>query len=179
MASFSAAVALIAVASETPALPEEPAALILSRELDGGEVKAFADRVKKLGYFWDLREVRILEPCWSACTFYLSHPNLCVGERAVFYFHAPRDKYTNKVSADFESYLLPLYPEWVRKWIAHQGGISHDWTKYLILSNSYARQFVRACEKEPWDATAARLLKMGELIAESRKIPIPRPKPAR
>jgi hypothetical protein len=107
----------------------------------GGEVIVYALRVLKLkraGSF-----VAITGRCASACTLHLALPTskMCVGRNVSFAFHLPygSSERSNRVAA---SYLMRSYPNWVRRWIAAQGGLS---SRMITMEYAYASRFLPTC----------------------------------
>jgi hypothetical protein len=105
----------------------------------GGLVYQHALKVAKLRDSGE--QVKILGLCASACTLHLSLPNICVGKRARFEFHAAYGAGV-KGNAYATKYLMRSYPVWVRNWIASQGGLSG---RVITMRGSYARKFVGGC----------------------------------
>ena len=90
--------------------------------------------------------------CASACTLYLSHPNICSTEKGKFWFHAPwisvpkkpfifrhgikifvdRDRVVRslKLYTILHKYIMHTYYPWnVNKIIIEQGGLTRTWIK--------------------------------------------------
>jgi hypothetical protein len=100
----------------------------------GGQVGPFLDlfqRVRDSG-----ERVVIDGPCLSACTLVLSmvpSSRICVTRRAVLGFHAARSMdRRGRMYAEPEasSLVLQAYPEGVRDWIVHRGGLT---SRLLLL----------------------------------------------
>lgn len=85
--------------------------------------------------------VRIMGRCASACTLYLSLPNVCIGPRAYFQFHAPYGS-NPKANQYVKEYMMKEYPAWVRNWINKNGGLSR---RLLTMSGKAASRHVRRC----------------------------------
>jgi len=73
--------------------------------------------------------------CASACTLLLGvipHNRICVTPRAVLAFHAAWDVSLTgaQTSAPGTKYLWSRYPDGVRRWIRHHGGLRSE-TIYL------------------------------------------------
>jgi hypothetical protein len=89
------------------------------------------------------RKVAFAGQCASACTLLLALPNrqVCIHPGAYFGFHAPSGP--NSAAAEaVGAYMVKKYPNWVRTWLADQGGLS---AQLKIMDYSYARQFIGAC----------------------------------
>lgn len=67
-------------------------------------------------------EVQIRGQCLSACTMYLSVPNLCVSPEAVVGFHGPRSQTTgNSLSDSSASQIMAMhYPVAIRDWFLQE-----------------------------------------------------------
>lgn len=82
--------------------------------------------------------VEVLGVCASACTLFLSSPEVCIGPEATFIFHEPHGP-----NAEWgEAFLMQSYPAWTRDWITTQGGLSSE---LLILPASIAAAYIEAC----------------------------------
>jgi hypothetical protein len=81
--------------------------------------------------------------CESACTLYLSlpHDQTCIAPGASFRFHAPVAA-TKSASQIAESYMLSVYPDWVKSWINSKGGLSRH---LITMDYEYASQYISAC----------------------------------
>ena len=107
----------------------------------GGYVAEYALRL------YEMREarqkVRFVGVCDSACTLFLALPagQTCIAEGAYFRFHAPSAPSTSATAA-VAAYMMRKYPQWVRAWIATQGGLSDRLT---TMSYGYAQKFIRTC----------------------------------
>src|ERR1700748_3787784 len=99
----------------------------------GGQVGPFLDLFEKVRASGE--RVVIDGPCLSACTLVLSmvpHERICVTRRAVLGFHAARSMdRRGRLYAEREAskLLLEAYPDGVRNWIRHRGGL----TSHLLL----------------------------------------------
>ena len=99
----------------------------------GGQVGPFLDLFEKVRASGE--RVVIDGPCLSACTLVLSmvpHERICVTRRAVLGFHAARSMdRRGRMYAEPEASKLVLeaYPDGVRNWIRHRGGL----TSHLLL----------------------------------------------
>ena len=123
---------LVALLGALAALPAQAEVRILASP--GGQVGPFLDlfeRVRDSG-----ERVVIDGPCLSACTLVLSMvPNerICVTRRAVLGFHAARSvDRRGRMYAEPEAseMVLDAYPDAVRGWIRHRGGLS---SRLLLL----------------------------------------------
>jgi hypothetical protein len=101
----------------------------------GGSVVAYALQAR------ETTEARIEGICASACTLFLSVEDLCVGPSARFLFHAAYGAAPDMNEWATE-YLLRSYPEWVREWIASEGGLSET---ILELPPELIRQHLKEC----------------------------------
>jgi hypothetical protein len=104
----------------------------------GGFVAEYAIRL------YEIREarqkVRFVGVCDSACTLFLALPaeQTCITKGTYFRFHAPSASAATAVAA----YMMRKYPQWVRAWIAAQGGLSDQ---LATMSYAYAQNFMRTC----------------------------------
>ena len=100
----------------------------------GGQVGPFIDLFEKVRNSGE--RVVIDGPCLSACTLVLSmvpSERICVTRRAVFGFHAARSMdRRGRLYAEPEASKLVLqaYPDQVRDWIVHRGGLT---SRLLLL----------------------------------------------
>ena len=100
----------------------------------GGQIGHYLDRFAAVRNSGEL--VVIDGPCLSACTLVLGvipRDRICVTSRARLGFHTAwrADKKSRMVSADDGTQLLmDTYPQEIRNWIAHRGGLSRQ-LKYL------------------------------------------------
>jgi hypothetical protein len=146
----------------------------------GGRFSEYIERIRD--FYQSAEEVKIRGPCISACMLYLALPNICVGTRTSFHFHAPRDRDTNKVDPEFVAYFVSLYPPWVRRWIEARGGLNHDPRKWLSMRNSYARRYLRECGR-PRSSMTGMMLEVVRLASSLDHgvrlmgMPVPRKKP--
>lgn len=107
----------------------------------GGYVAEYALRL------YEMREarqkVRFVGVCDSACTLFLALPaqQTCIAKGAYFRFHAPTAPSASAAAA-VAAYMLGKYPQWVRAWIATQGGLSD---RLATMSYGYAQKFMRTC----------------------------------
>jgi hypothetical protein len=107
----------------------------------GGYVAEYALRL------YEMREarqkVKFVGVCDSACTLFLALPaeQTCIAKGAYFRFHAPSAPSASAAAA-VATYMMRKYPQWVRTWIAAQGGLSD---RLATMSNSYAQNFIRTC----------------------------------
>src|ERR1700760_169355 len=124
---------ILAVALSIAAIPATRAEVRILAS-PGGQVGPFLDlfqRVRDSG-----ERVVIDGPCLSACTLVLSmvpSSRICVTRRAVLGFHAARSMdRRGRMYAEPEasSLVLQAYPEGVRDWIVHHGGLT---SRLLLL----------------------------------------------
>jgi hypothetical protein len=89
------------------------------------------------------RKVRFVGVCDSACTLFLALPakQTCITEGVSFRFHAPSAPSASAAAA-VAAYMMRKYPEWVRAWIAAQGGLSD---RLVTMRYEYANRFMRTC----------------------------------
>lgn len=106
---------------------------------DGGYVVDYALKLEQ--YRDSGEEIRILGRCDSACTLYLSLPNICVGRNASFSFHKPWGA-RREVIEMMQAYMMEQYPEWVRQWIKSKGGLGRH---YIVLRGKQLRRHLRRC----------------------------------
>jgi len=94
----------------------------------GGQIGPYLDNLTNLRSSGE--HVIIDGPCLSACTMILGvipRDHLCVTHRARLGFHAawrPDDAGRAVVSRDGTQLLMAVYPQQVRNWIAHHGGLT-------------------------------------------------------
>ena len=108
----------------------------------GGSVVHYALTTQRLKE--ERRFVRFSGRCASACTLYLSLPSdlTCIGPGAHFAFHLPYSSPDNP-HQETARFMISSYPEWVRTWIASQGGLS----KHIkVMGYDYASQYIRPCQ---------------------------------
>jgi hypothetical protein len=159
------------------ALAMSPARAVTIDRDNGGRFSDYLERIR--AFYRSAEEVKIRGPCISACTLYLVLPNICVGRKVSFHFHAPRDPDTNRVDPEFVAYFVSLYPPWVSDWIKARGGLSHDPRKWLSMRNSYARRFLRECGK-PMTPTMREVMRLSTSPDHGIRLmgmPVPRKKP--
>lgn len=107
----------------------------------GGFVAEYAIRL------YEMREarqkVRFVGLCDSACTLFLALPaeQTCITQGAYFRFHAPSAPSASAATA-VGAYMMRKYPQWVRAWIAAQGGLSD---RLATMDYAYAQNFMRTC----------------------------------
>lgn len=81
--------------------------------------------------------------CASACTLYLGlgSQRTCIAPGASFVFHRAYG-----ASADMNQwgtdYMIRQYPDWVRSWIARNGGLTN---RLIRMDYEYASRFMRPC----------------------------------
>ena len=120
----------------------------------GGYVAEYALRL------YEMREarqkVRFVGVCDLACTLFLALPaeQTCITEGVYFRFHAPSAPSASAATA-VAAYMMRKYPQWVRVWIAAQGGLTDRLTTmgYAVRPEIHANLHVRAAlsdrEKSP------------------------------
>ena len=107
----------------------------------GGYVAEYALRLYEMK---EARQrVRFVGVCDSACTLFLALPaeQTCITEKAYFRFHAPLAPSASAAAA-VATYMMRKYPQWVRTWIAAQGGLSD---RLATMTYAYAQNFIRTC----------------------------------
>jgi ABC-type Fe3+ transport system permease subunit len=107
----------------------------------GGYVAEYALRLYEMK---EARQrVRFVGVCDSACTLFLALPaeQTCITESAYFRFHSPSAPSASAAAA-VAAYMMRKYPQWVRVWIAAQGGLSD---RLATMSYAYAQNFIRTC----------------------------------
>ena len=136
---ISAAVVGISLLAQ-PSLSEATTRISNDR---GGLVIKYAIRVLKLKRAGT--HVAITGRCSSACTLHLSLPKarMCISRGASFGFHLPygATRRGNHVAA---SYLMRSYPNWVRRWIANQGGLT---SRMITMKYAHASHFIPTCNQ--------------------------------
>lgn len=92
--------------------------------------------------------------CMSACTMLLGivpPQDVCTRPGVVFGFHAARDAdYADDgfiVSQTGTALLMSYYPQPIRDWIRHQGGLNSE---MLLLSGRELERYVRPCPRNQW-----------------------------
>jgi hypothetical protein len=115
----------------------------------GGQLGPYLEKLQSLRSSG--RRVVIDGDCLSACTMVLGvipRDHLCVTPRARFGFHAawsPTES-GRQTSSEGTELLMSYYPQQVRNWIAHRGGL----TPHLIyLSGRELEGVAPACQPEP------------------------------
>lgn len=112
------------------------------RNDSGGYVVAYAMRLDELKK--NKTKVRFSGRCDSACTMYLALPRTtaCLEPGAKFRFHLPsaRSRATVARATDF---LMSTYPQWVRQWIAANGGLT---SSLKTMSYDHASKFLPTCK---------------------------------
>jgi hypothetical protein len=137
MSSRSAALLAFAVFITTPAF----AATIDDDR--GGRLQEYAYRAQR--YRQSGEQVRIMGLCGSACTLYLSVPNLCLGPRARLLFHTLQEGLEKDAPPApwATEWIMKEYPDWVRDWIAQQGGLSRE---IMEMPHAFAANFLEKCQ---------------------------------
>lgn len=111
-----------------------PNSVVISND-HGGNLASYEIQARE--FEWTKTWVEVAGFCDSACTLFLRHHEVCIHPGASFGFH--RATNTNGTA-----HLLRQYPEWVRQWIADQGGLS---SAIKRMNFEYASQFVPTCER--------------------------------
>jgi len=107
----------------------------------GGNIAAFA--ADAAGYRDSGTSVQFTGRCDSACTLFLGLPSrqICVAPGAYFRFHSPTAA-SARAEHVAQNYMMRKYPGWVRAWIGHNHGLSHQ---LITMDYGYASQFVKTC----------------------------------
>ena len=107
----------------------------------GGYVASYVARLVTLRE--EGRKVAFAGECDSACTLFLALPRnqVCISPGAFFGFHAPSAPTASGAEAA-GAFMLNQYPNWVRRWIAEQGGLS---ARLTLMDYSYASQHIDPC----------------------------------
>ncbi|ETD90734.1 hypothetical protein U713_04465 [Rhodobacter capsulatus YW2] len=103
---------------------QPPAPIIVRNDL-GGDVGAFANRIRAMAAAGQTVEIR--GACYSACTMYLGLPGSCINRNSQFGFHRP--SYFGLALApeefDFWSRVIAAhYPPALRDWYLREGRYS-------------------------------------------------------
>lgn len=117
--------------------------VVTIRSDPGGVIAQYAMKVRKIE-----REdafIRFDGRCDSACTLYLrlAATRACVSTRSSFGFHLPHGV-PGRQAALARDYMLNSYPDWVRRWISDNGGLT---SRLKTMPYAYARQFVPDCDE--------------------------------
>jgi hypothetical protein len=120
---------------------EEVSRTVTIRNNRGGHVIDYVQQLEQ----WKQSgtQVRFVGRCDSACTLYLALPesNTCIARNASFRFHAPRGG-TPQINRVMETYMTQSYPDWVRVWLEHRGGLKRQ---VITMDYRYASRFMRPC----------------------------------
>lgn len=94
----------------------------------GGDVIEYLGKIKRVP---DGEQVQIVGYCASACTLYLSKPNVCISKNTKLMFHsalvdAPILSMEERRAATrmWNRYMMNKYPEWARQIINKRGGLT-------------------------------------------------------
>lgn len=104
----------------------------------GGNVAAYVMRAERISP----RGIQIKGICDSACTMYITVPNVCLHPSASFGFHLPFNR-SGKNNSAAHTYMMGRYPAWVRRWIAANGGLNNSIKR---MNYAYASRYVRTCK---------------------------------
>jgi hypothetical protein len=132
----------------------------------GGILLDYAKRWQT--YYQAQEEVRIMGYCASACTLFLTLPNVCIGRNVQFAFHAPYIDQGDNTDVDFQTeyakaWTMNRYPGWVQNFIMAAGGLSK---RTLHMGYAIAGKHMRTCGKP-----------LPSRLATLRIIPREKPKP--
>ena len=107
----------------------------------GGFVADYAIRLYEMRQA--RQKVRFVGVCDSACTLFLALPaeQTCITKGTYFRFHAPSAPSASAATA-VAAYMMRKYPQWVRAWIAAEGGLSDQ---LATMDYAYAQNFMRTC----------------------------------
>jgi len=113
----------------------------------GGFLQDYAKRWQ--AYYQAKEEVRIMGYCGSACTLFLTLPNVCIGRNVQFAFHAPYIEQRDNADVDFQTeyakaWTMNRYPGWVQTFIMAAGGLSK---RTLHMGYAIAGKHMRTCGK--------------------------------
>lgn len=89
----------------------------------GGPIAIYQDRVARAP-----GPIIIDGPCNSACTLFLSRPDICVTPRASFGFHTIRIPATGQELLGYSAILMKAYPPKIKKWLKSEGGLKYIFT---------------------------------------------------
>ncbi len=156
-AAFAAALlaALTLPASATVRITADP----------GGQIGPYLDKLENLRKSG--QNVVIDGACLSACTMILGvipRDHLCVTPRARLGFHAawmPDGAGHQVTSREGTDLLMDHYPQQIREWIAHRGGLSPH---LIFLSGSELTAMYPACERDAGDRSGAARVESRQLL---------------
>jgi hypothetical protein len=139
----------------------------------GGILQDYAKRWQ--AYYQAREEVRIMGYCASACTLFLTLPNVCVGRNVQFAFHAPYIEQRYNADVDFQTeyakaWTMNRYPGWVQDFIMAAGGLSK---RTLHMGYAIAGKHMRTCGKPGGKRVQTAL----PMPVGPKLVPIPRQKP--
>ncbi|MGP1355747.1 hypothetical protein [Roseicyclus sp.] len=108
---------------------------------NGGSVVGYAQAVARLRGQDTL--VVFNGRCASACTLFLALEDhrTCVAPGASFLFHGAHGA-NHDMNEWGTRFMMGQYPEWVRTWIARNGGLT---SRVIRMDYAYASQFMRTC----------------------------------
>jgi hypothetical protein len=139
----TAAWASLANANAAPLLQsgDSPSSVSIANN-SGGNIVDFA--MDAAGYREAGTMVRFTGRCDSACTLFLGLPaqQTCVSKGAYFRFHAPFGV-SDRAQRTAQAYLMHKYPSWVRAWIGHNNGLTHQ---LITMDYNYASRFMPTCD---------------------------------
>jgi hypothetical protein len=129
------------LAHPAEAIPDASGPTIVISRDNGGNLVEYArmvTRARNANTF-----VRFQGQCASSCTLFLSlrSSQTCISRGASFVFHRAYG-----AQEDFNQwgteYLIERYPDWVRRWINANGGLT---SRLIRMDYAYASQFLRPC----------------------------------
>ena len=122
-------------------------ALVRIKADPGGQIGPYLENLMELR---DSGERVVIDgPCLSACTMILGvipRERICVTSRARLGFHAAWNPSRNGepvTSHTATKFLMDIYPQNVRTWIARRGGLSR---RMIVLSGTELAAMYRTCQ---------------------------------
>jgi hypothetical protein len=121
-------------------------ALVRIKADTGGQIGPYLENLMALKNSGE--RVAIDGPCLSACTMVLGvipRDRICVTSRARLGFHAawnPGQNGQPVTSQAATKFLMDIYPEHVKSWIKHRGGLSR---RMIVLSGSELSAMYPTC----------------------------------
>ena len=115
----------------------------------GGQIGPYLDKLESLRKSG--QNVIIDGACLSACTMVLGvipREHLCVTPRARLGFHAawsPDDAGRQVTNREGTELLMSVYPQQIRQWIAHRGGLSPH---LIYLSGHELATMYPSCQRD-------------------------------
>lgn len=118
-----------------------PQALSVQRDL-GGNIASYI--IQSEEFRADQSSVAFNGSCESACTLYLglAPEQICIMPGASFRFHAPSAR-SVRARMSAEQIMMKKYPDWVKDWIAANGGLR---PQLMTMEYQTAKQHIQSCE---------------------------------